>query len=101
MTHRVLQGDFHQRPSIMVMFRDLNADCGVSEERVRWMFDLTGAEARLARLLTEGLSLDEAALHLNVSRNTLRSHLRALFVKTNTSRQSELMRTLMSSLALL
>ncbi|WP_137130935.1 helix-turn-helix transcriptional regulator [Rhizobium sp. FY34] len=101
MAHRVVQGEFHQRPSIMVMFRDLNADSGVSEERVKWMFDLTGAEARLARLLTEGMSLDEAAAHLNVSRNTLRSHLRVLFLKTHTSRQSELMRKLMSSLALL
>lgn len=54
------------------------------------VFRLTPAEASIAVLLTEGLSLKLAASNLHVSIWTARSHLRAIFQKTNTHRQAEL-----------
>ena len=64
---------------------------------MRQLFDLTPAEAALALLLANGLSLDEAAEQLNIRRNTARAHLRMIFSKTGVTRQTELVRTLLNS----
>lgn len=53
-------------------------------------FRLTPAEASIAALLAEGLSLKLIASKLQVSIWTARSHLRAIFQKTDTHRQAEL-----------
>jgi DNA-binding CsgD family transcriptional regulator len=63
------------------------------------LYDLTPAEANLAMLLAEGLSLDEASGKLEISRNTARAHLRAIFAKTGVTRQSGLVRLLLRSVA--
>lgn len=57
-------------------------------------FRLTPAEVRLATRLCEGASLREAAKDLNVSVNTVRNQLTAVFEKTGVNRQSELVRAL-------
>lgn len=54
-------------------------------------FDLTCREAELAALLLQAHSLESAAVALGISYNTARAHLRALFGKTETNRQSELL----------
>ena len=61
--------------------------------QAQWGF--TPAEAQLARWLMQGFSLDEAAEHLGVTKNTVRTQLRSLFDKTETRRQAELMRVLL------
>jgi len=48
------------------------------------------SEARLASLLARGSSLAEAAERLEVSINTVRTQIKNLFAKTNTSRQAQL-----------
>jgi DNA-binding CsgD family transcriptional regulator len=57
---------------------------------VRAAFAFTPAEFRLAGLLQQGDSLDGAAVRIGISKNTARTQLRALFEKTGTHRQSEL-----------
>jgi DNA-binding CsgD family transcriptional regulator/pimeloyl-ACP methyl ester carboxylesterase len=57
-------------------------------------FGLTPAEARLTARLCDGASLKEAAEDLNVSVNTVRNQLTAVFEKTGVNRQSELVRAL-------
>lgn len=54
------------------------------------LFQLSPAEQRLADLLIQGLTPEACAERLNVSINTVRTQLRALFRKTETERQSEL-----------
>ncbi|MCY1283158.1 hypothetical protein D9M68_257350 [compost metagenome] len=54
------------------------------------VFQLTPAERRLAELITQGLSPEQCGLRLGVTINTVRSQLRALFRKTETERQTEL-----------
>lgn len=54
------------------------------------LFQFTLAESRLARLIAQGLSPEDCAARLGVSINTVRSQLRALFRKTDTERQVEL-----------
>lgn len=61
---------------------------------VRESFGLTPAETRLASRLKDGLSLKEAADDLDVSFNTVRNQLRAVFDKMGLNRQSELVRAL-------
>jgi DNA-binding CsgD family transcriptional regulator len=53
-------------------------------------FGLTSAEARLARLLATGESLDGAATHFGITRGTASQHLKSIFAKTETHRQAEL-----------
>jgi DNA-binding CsgD family transcriptional regulator len=53
-------------------------------------FGLTPAEARLASIIAEGVSPEQAAETLRISRLTVRNQLKAIFGKTDTHRQSEL-----------
>lgn len=60
------------------------------------LYDLTPAEARVCLALLEDLSPAEIAERFNVSRTTVVSQLRSIFGKTETSRQSQLVRLLQS-----
>lgn len=61
---------------------------------IRESFGLTPAETRLAARLKDGLTLKESAEDLNVSLNTVRNQLRAVFDKMGLNRQSDLVRAL-------
>ncbi len=61
---------------------------------LRAAFGFTGAEAELASALAGGARLDAIAAARGVRMPTVRSQLRALFDKTGTSRQAELVRLL-------
>ncbi|MCY1519378.1 hypothetical protein D9M68_541280 [compost metagenome] len=50
-------------------------------------------------LMMDGLTLDESAERLGVSRNTVRAHLRGVFAKTGATRQAQLVKTLLNSVA--
>ncbi len=54
------------------------------------LFDLTPVETRVAAALSAGKSIDAVAIDLRVGRETVRSHLRAIFRKTGTNRQPQL-----------
>ncbi len=62
---------------------------------LRAILRLTLAETRLASALMQGASLDQAAAQFDVTRNTIRTQLHSLFAKTDTRRQSELLRVLL------
>lgn len=54
------------------------------------LFDLTPAEARVARGIAANQTLDKLAVTLGVSRETVRSQLKSVLAKTGTTRQVEL-----------
>ena len=81
--------------SILVCVTDLEANVALPEQKLRDLFGLTRAEARLALAIFEGLSTSEAALSFGVSPNTARVQLGHIFDKTGTNRQSELVRLMM------
>jgi len=58
------------------------------------MFGLSAAEARLARALCHGDSLEEYATDQGLKLPTVKTQLRSIFVKTETERQSSLIRVL-------
>ncbi|HQS96970.1 MAG TPA: helix-turn-helix transcriptional regulator [Novosphingobium sp.] len=68
-------------------------------QSLRDLLGLTMAEARLAAVLGEGLSLVEAAQRLGIAHNTAKVQLRAVFAKTGVRRQAQLV-ALMGSLGL-
>jgi DNA-binding CsgD family transcriptional regulator len=69
-----------------------------SLSRIATMHGLTCAEARLASMLAEGNSLEEASVALSVSIQTVRSHLKSVFSKTGVKRQAELVALLLSDM---
>ena len=58
-------------------------------------FHLTPAEAKLACIIARGAPPDIAARELKISRETARNQLKAVFAKTDTHRQSELVALLL------
>jgi len=67
-------------------------------ELVQSLFDLTPAEARVARGLAAGDTLDQIASIGSVSRNTVRTQVRGVLEKTGCRRQAEVV-ALLSGIA--
>jgi DNA-binding CsgD family transcriptional regulator len=67
------------------------------ETHIRYLFDLTAAEAKLATALASGRSLKEAAANSNITVKTCRTYLERIFSKTRTHQQSELVALLKST----
>ena len=61
------------------------------------LFGFTPAEARVASLLMKGCDIEDVSAQLYISKHTTRNHMRRLFSKTNTRRQSDLVHTLLGS----
>jgi DNA-binding CsgD family transcriptional regulator len=99
--HRLAPPEFMRTgssPALTLMISDPERPVLADTAALRQRFGLTRKEAQLAGELAAGLSLDEAATRLGIARNTARSHLRGLFVKTGVSRQGELVRLVHASL---
>jgi DNA-binding CsgD family transcriptional regulator len=62
-------------------------------------FGISPAECRVLMMLTQGMTVREAAAALGISEPTAKTHLQKLFQKTGTDRQADLMRLTMSALA--
>lgn len=62
------------------------------------LYGLTLAEAKLASLLADGSTLEQAASTLGTSIQTVRSQLKAVFAKTQVSRQAELVARLLTDM---
>ncbi|WP_236211930.1 helix-turn-helix transcriptional regulator [Metapseudomonas otitidis] len=90
-----------QCPSVVIFISDPEQESSAPQEIVKALFDLTPAEAQLAMLLANGLTLDEASDALGISRNTARAHLRSTFSKTGVTRQTMLVRLILRSVATL
>ncbi len=74
-----------------------DADQSVAADRIRRLYKLTGAEAELIRLMAEGFTLEEISRERGVTISTTRTHLKHVFSKTGTARQSELVAKVLSS----
>ncbi len=62
----------------------------VDERALSSLYGLTRGEAVLAARLAQGRSIEEAAAELFISAHTARTHLKRIFMKTDTHRQTEL-----------
>jgi DNA-binding CsgD family transcriptional regulator/PAS domain-containing protein len=82
-------------PAAAVTISDPGEGPAVPEAALRRAFGLTPAEARVAARLAAGDTVTEAAAALGLALATARSYLAAIFRKTGTARQAELVRLLM------
>jgi len=69
----------------------------VSEPELIRLYGLTRGEAAVASQVIRGKSIEEAAEGLFISAHTARTHLKRIFLKTETHRQSELVVRLLST----
>ncbi|QRM56411.1 LuxR C-terminal-related transcriptional regulator [Sinorhizobium sp. BG8] len=60
-----------------------------SAETIQGLFDLTPAEAKVARVLATGHDVTSVALQLSVSTETVRSHVKAILSKSGMPRQAD------------
>lgn len=82
--------DAFRRIGALVVVTDLDARPRLPDSVIRDAFHLTAAEGRLASILAGGEDLRKAADCLGVTYETARAHLKAIFGKTQMSRQAEL-----------
>lgn len=75
---------------VIVLLRDLERCVVPPADLLRRTFGLTPREAELALLLARGVTLQEAAATLSISREHARQRIRVIFAKTGTARQSDL-----------
>jgi len=74
----------------ILIITDLSRPIVPRERVLRLAFGLTPAEARLAAEIAGGDGVDAAAMTLGIARETARSQLKAVFSKTNTASQAQL-----------
>jgi DNA-binding CsgD family transcriptional regulator len=85
-----------EEPAAVVFLGDPDRTSEINEARLRQLYGLTTAEARVAALLARGHRLDEIAELLGVAYETTRKHLKKVLSKVQTDRQAELVRMLVT-----
>jgi DNA-binding CsgD family transcriptional regulator len=91
--------DIFGRSSALLVFTPVTGRKAPPVELLRSLFDLTPSEARVARSLAAGESLDDIAATGGVTRNTVRTQLQQVMSKIGCTRQAEVT-ALLSNIAL-
>ena len=78
-----------QRTALLKIY-DHEPDMVVDEKALVSIYGLTRGEAALAAKIVQGKSIEAAADELCISPHTARTHLKRIFMKTDTHRQPEL-----------
>lgn len=86
-------------PYVTILIQDPEKNLEISVRTLMNLYQLTMSEATIAILLAEGNSTDEVAEELDIKKNTVRAHLRSMFVKMGVTQQSMLVTLVLTSLA--
>jgi DNA-binding CsgD family transcriptional regulator len=81
-----------------VVFAVDHGCCALRSPALRARYGLTPTESSVASRLAAGAGLEQIGRELEISINTVRGHLKAIFGKTRTHRQAELVCKLLSEL---
>jgi DNA-binding CsgD family transcriptional regulator len=82
----------------LLTFYDEDQTLEIDEAVLRQLYGLTRGEAALATILLRGKSIEDAAAELFISPHTARTHLKRIFMKTDTHRQTELVVRMFSAI---
>jgi DNA-binding CsgD family transcriptional regulator len=93
--------DIADRPQAMLFIGDPEKPMDIDQRRLRQLYGLSRAEARVVALLAQGYKLDATAENLGLVYETVRKHLKQVFDKTGCDRQAELVRLLVTGPAAL
>jgi DNA-binding CsgD family transcriptional regulator/PAS domain-containing protein len=96
-TERTPIGLAHESPRAAVFVSAPGKRPVPPEEALQALFRLTPAEGRLAVGLAEGQTLEEIAESFGITKGTARVQLKSIFSKTDTRRQAELVRIVLTS----
>ncbi len=86
-------------PYVTILIQDPEKNLEISVRTLMELYQLTMSEATIAILLAEGHTSDEVAAELDIKKNTVRAHLRSMFVKMGVTQQSMLVTLVLTSLA--
>ena len=86
-------------PCIAVFVSDPQQRESASRQLLAELFALTPAESKVAIKLARGLSLSQVSEQQNISQHTARAQLKSIFAKTGATRQAELVRLVLKSVA--
>jgi DNA-binding CsgD family transcriptional regulator len=89
--------NFNSEPLALLFINNPEQKLEDVEPILSQMYGLTPAESRLAAILAQGKSLNQACEMLGVKQNTNRTHLKRIFSKTETNHQSELVKLILSN----
>ena len=84
-----------QRPRATVFIADPDMALDRNEERLRRLYGLTHAEARLVQAFAHHGSIEQAAAAAGIALSTARAYLKRIFVKAGVTRQTELLRLIL------
>jgi DNA-binding CsgD family transcriptional regulator len=79
-----------ERPAAVVFIREADAAVAIDRAGLAAAFALTGRESEIATLIAGGRNPAGVAAALGIGVGTVRNHLKRIFEKTDTHRQSEL-----------
>jgi len=96
---QALDMDSPDRATATLFVSHTNLDNLVDESVLQALYHLTPAESVVARGLVRGQALEEIAKNAGVTSATVRAQLKAVFRKTDTGRQAELVSLILSGLA--
>lgn len=77
-------------PPVAVYMHEPMFTARISESALCQLYELTPAEARVARIMVNGGSTHEIAEHNHTSVHTVRNQIKSVFAKTGATRQAEL-----------
>jgi DNA-binding CsgD family transcriptional regulator len=88
-------------PAALMVLLDPEFSVDAEERQLRELYGLTFTEARLAKLLMDGKTVEDCCKELGVRSSTVRMHVRNLFHKTGVRRQSQVISLLLKSIGLM
>lgn len=87
------------RDRVLIMAVQVQSEVAIpSVAQIREFYQLTGAQARVSVALLEGKTVEEVAEALNISVNTVRTHLRAIYSRLGVDNKSHLIARLSKTL---
>jgi DNA-binding CsgD family transcriptional regulator len=86
-------------PAAILFIRDPERSTAPGIDALKGLFGLTPAEATVASQLAQGRSISSIGAKHRLSNNTVRTHLKGIFAKTDVRRQGELVALVLRSVA--
>lgn len=86
---RLSARDVFMRCAAVLLLTPVTSRNAPPSEIIQTLFDLTPSEARVARGLASGMTINDIAGRSSVTRNTVRAQVRAVLDKTGCKRQAE------------
>ena len=76
--------------NLVLVLIPITQNIDISDSIIRNLFDLTPTEAKITAKISTGIPLEKIADDFKISKETVKTHLKNIFLKTGVNRQSQL-----------